>query len=144
LFGNQGSDTICGGEGNDLIGGDEAADILGGCEGNDTMYGGSDNDTLTGCQGDDILYGDLGHDSLSGGSGNDIFVLNSGQGFDRIADFTVGQDLIGLRGGLSFGQLEITQNTQGTIIKNVLTGEELGVMIGVSANAITSANFRLI
>jgi len=25
-----------------------------------------------------------------------------------------------------------------------LTGEELGVMIGVSANAITSANFRLI
>jgi hypothetical protein len=144
LFGNQGSDTICGGEGNDLIGGDESADILGGCEGNDTLYGGSDNDTLTGCQGDDILYGDLGNDSLIGGSGNDIFVLNSGQGFDRLADFTIGQDLIGLSGGLSFSQLEITQNTQGTLIKNVLTGEELGVMIGVSANAITSANFRLI
>jgi hypothetical protein len=144
LFGNQGSDTICGGEGNDFIRGDEAADILGGCEGNDTMYGGEDNDTLTGCQGDDILYGDLGNDSLIGGSGNDIFVLNSGQGFDRIADFTVGQDLIGLSGGLSFSLLEITQNTQGTIIKNVLTGEELGVIIGVSANAITSANFRLI
>ncbi|WP_445247359.1 FG-GAP-like repeat-containing protein, partial [Microcoleus sp. OTE_8_concoct_300] len=144
LFGNQGSDTICGGEGNDFIRGDESADILGGCEGNDTLYGGEDNDTLTGCQGDDILYGDLGNDSLIGGSGNDIFVLNSGQGFDVIADFTIGQDLIGLRGGLSFSQLEITQNTQGTIIKNVLTGEELGVMIGVSANAITSANFRLI
>ena len=63
---------------------------------------------------------------------------------DVIADFTIGQDLIGLRGGLSFSLLEITQNTQGTIIKNVLTGEELGVMIGVSANSITSANFRLI
>jgi len=86
----------------------------------------------------------LGNDSLIGGSGNDIFVLNSGQGFDVIADFTGGQDLIGLRGGLSFRQLEITQNTQGTLIKNILTGEELGVMIGVSANAITSANFRLI
>jgi hypothetical protein len=144
LFGNQGSDTICGGEGNDLMGGDEAADILGGCEGNDTMYGGEDNDTLTGCQGDDILCGDLGNDSLIGGSGNDIFVLKAGQGFDRIADFTSGQDLIGLSGGLSFSLLEITQNTQGTIIKNVLTGEELGVMIGVSANAITSANFLLI
>jgi Ca2+-binding RTX toxin-like protein len=144
LFGNQGSDTICGGEGNDFIRGDEAADILGGCEGNDTMYGGEDNDTLTGCQGDDILYGDLGNDSLIGGSGNDIFALKAGQGFDRIADFTVGQDLIGLSGGLSFSLLEITQNTQGTLIKNVLTGEELGVMIGVSANAITSANFRLI
>jgi Ca2+-binding RTX toxin-like protein len=86
----------------------------------------------------------LGNDSLTGGSGNDIFVLKTGQGFDVIADFTVGQDLMGLSGGLSFGQLAITQNTQGTIIKNVLTGEELGVMIGVSANAITSANFRLI
>jgi Ca2+-binding RTX toxin-like protein len=144
LFGNQGSDTICGGEGNDLISGNEQADILGGCEGNDTLYGGSDNDTLTGCQGDDILYGELGNDSLTGGSGNDIFVLNSGQGFDQIADFTVGQDLMGLSGGLSFGQLEITQKTQGTLIKNVLTGEELGVIIGVSANAITSANFLLI
>jgi Ca2+-binding RTX toxin-like protein len=144
LFGSQGSDTICSGEGNDFIRGDEAADILGGCEGNDTLYGGEDNDTLTGCQGDDILYGDLGNDSLIGGSGNDIFVLKAGQGFDVIADFTVGQDLIGLSSGLSFGQLAITQNTQGTIIKNVLTGEELGVMIGVSVNAITSANFRLI
>ncbi|MEG3836140.1 calcium-binding protein, partial [Microcoleus sp. Z1_C4] len=133
-----------GGEGNDLISGNEGADILGGCEGNDTMHGGEDNDTLTGCQGDDILYGDLGNDSLIGGSGNDIFALTTGQGFDIIADFTLGQDLIGLSGGLSFSQLAITQNTQGTIIKNVLTGEELGVMIGVSANAITSANFRLI
>ncbi len=61
-----------------------------------------------------------------------------------IVYFTGGQDLIGLTGGLTFSQLAITQNTQGTLIKNVLTGEELGVMIGVSANAITSANFRLI
>jgi hypothetical protein len=144
LFGNQGPDTICGGEGNDFISGNEQADILGGCEGNDTLYGGEDNDTLTGCQGDDILYGDRGNDSLTGGSGNDIFVLKAGQGFDLIADFTVGQDLIGLSSGLSFGELEITQNTQGTIIKNILTGEELGVMMGVSANAITSANFLLI
>ncbi|WP_377475418.1 hypothetical protein [Microcoleus anatoxicus] len=91
-----------------------------------------------------VLYGDLGNDSLIGGSGNDIFVLKSGQGFDTIGDFTVGQDLIGLSGGLSFSQLAISQNTQGTLIKNVLTGQELGVMVGVSANGITSANFRLI
>jgi Ca2+-binding RTX toxin-like protein len=86
----------------------------------------------------------LGNDSLIGGSGNDIFVLKARQGFDIIADFTLGQDLIGLSSGLSFGQLEITQNTQGTLIKNLSTGEQLGVMIGVSANAITSANFMLI
>ncbi|MEG4048095.1 hypothetical protein QUA25_25775, partial [Microcoleus sp. Pol17C6] len=144
LFGQQGNDTICGGEGNDLINGDEGADILGGCAGNDTLFGGAENDTLTGGKGSDLLDGGMGNDSLIGGSGNDIFALKAGQGLDLIADFTVGQDLIGLSGGLSFGQLEITQNTQGTLIKNLLTGEQLGVMIGVSANAITSANFMLI
>ncbi|MEG4340259.1 Ig-like domain-containing protein [Microcoleus sp. D3_18_C2] len=144
LFGQLGSDTICGGEGNDLINGDEGADILGGCAGNDTLFGGADNDTLTGGKGNDLLDGGMGNDSLIGGSGNDIFALTTGEGFDIIADFTLGQDLIGLSGGLSFGQLEITQNTQGTIIKNLLTGEQLGVMVGVSADAITSANFMLV
>ena len=86
----------------------------------------------------------MGNDSLIGGSGNDIFVLKAGQGFDIIADFTLGQDLIALTGGLSFGQLAITQNSQGTLIKNVLTGEQLGVMVGVSPTAITSANFLLV
>ncbi|MEG4515491.1 MULTISPECIES: hypothetical protein [unclassified Microcoleus] len=138
------SAAICGGEGNDLINGDEGADILGGCAGNDTLFGGADNDTLTGGKGADLLDRGMGNDSLIGGSGNDIFALKAGEGFDIIADFTLGQDLIGLSGGLSFGQLEITQNTQGTIIKNLLTGEQLGVMIGVSANAITSANFMLV
>ncbi|MEG4446707.1 Ig-like domain-containing protein, partial [Microcoleus sp. AT9_B4] len=144
LFGQDGTDTICGGEGNDLINGDAGADILGGCAGNDTLYGGADNDTLTGGKGNDILDGGMGNDSLIGGSGNDIFALKAGEGFDIIADFNLGQDLIGLSGGLSFGQLEITQNTQGTIIKNLLTGEQLGVLSGVSANAITSANFMLV
>jgi large repetitive protein len=144
LFGSRGDDTICGGADNDFISGNEQADILGGCEGNDTIYGGEDNDTLCGCQGDDVLFGDLGNDSLIGGSGNDIFVLEADRGFDVIADFTVDRDSIALTGGLSFGQLEITQNSQGTIIKNLLTGEELGVMIGVNANSITSANFLLV
>ncbi|NJL68986.1 MAG: calcium-binding protein, partial [Microcoleus sp. SM1_3_4] len=140
----RGSDTICGGAGNEFISGNEQEDVLAGCEGNDTIYGGEDSDTLCGCQGEDILYGDLGNDSLIGGSGNDIFVLEAGRGFDVIADFTVGEDAIALTGGLSFSQLELIQNTQGTIIKNLLTGEQLGVLIGVSANSLTSANFRLI
>jgi large repetitive protein len=144
LFGSRGDDTICGGADNDFISGNEQSDILGGCEGNDTIYGGEDNDTLCGCQGDDILYGDLGNDSLIGGSGNDVFVLKAGRGFDVIVDFTIGQDAIGLTGGLSFGQLELIQNDRGTIIKNLLTGEQLGVVVGVNANSIASANFRLI
>jgi hypothetical protein len=45
---------------------------------------------------------------------------------------------------LSFDQLEITQNSQGALIKNLLTGEQLGVVVGVNANSITAANFMLI
>jgi large repetitive protein len=83
----------------------------------------------------------LGDDSLIGGLGNDFFVLGPDSGFDIIADFTSGQDLIELKGGLSFNQLAITQDSRGTLIKNVLTGESLGVLSGVSAIAITSVNF---
>jgi len=141
LFGQLGSDTLCGGEGNDLISGDEQSDMLAGCAGNDTIYGGEDNDTLMGGKGDDLLYGDLGFDSLTGGSGKDIFALKLGQGFDTISDFNLGQDLIGLTGGLSFDRLEMIQNDRATIITNPLTGEQLGIIIGVSANAITAASF---
>ncbi|NJK70575.1 MAG: hypothetical protein HC941_32420, partial [Microcoleus sp. SU_5_3] len=144
LFGSRGDDTICGGAGNDFIRGNEQSDILGGCAGNDTIDGGEDNDTLSGSQGEDILYGDFGNDSLIGGSGNDIFVLEAGRGFDIIADFTLGQDSIALTGSLSFGQLEIVQNSQGALIRNILTGEELSLIIGVRANLITSANFQII
>ncbi|WP_449419696.1 DUF4347 domain-containing protein [Phormidium nigroviride] len=144
LFGQLDSDSICGGVGDDLISGNEQDDILGGCEGNDTIYGGEDNDTITGGKGNDILYGDVGNDSLIGGSGNDVFVLKAGHGFDIIGDFTIGQDSIGLSGGLSFSQLELTQIDRGTLIKNLLTGEQLAVIAGVSKDAIASANFLLI
>ncbi|MCC3411842.1 MULTISPECIES: hypothetical protein [unclassified Microcoleus] len=84
------------------------------------------------------------NDSLICGSGNNLFVLEADGGFDTIADFTVNRDSIALTDGLSVSQLGITQNTQGTPIENLLTGEQLGVMVGVSANAITPANFWLI
>ena len=107
----------------------------------DTIYGGKDNDTLTGGKDHDILYGDLGNDSLIGGSGNDIFVLKAGYGFDTIGDFNIAEDRIGLTGGLTFSQLDFTENERGTIIKNLLTGEQLAVTLGLSKSAITSASF---
>ncbi|CBN55472.1 hypothetical protein OSCI_1980002 [Kamptonema sp. PCC 6506] len=80
---------------------------------------------------------------MIGGSGNDIFILKAGSGFDTIGDFTIGQDLIGLS-GLSFSQLDFTEDNRGTIIKNLLTGDQLAIMIGVDKSAIISANFLLI
>ncbi|WP_293132067.1 FG-GAP-like repeat-containing protein [Microcoleus sp. bin38.metabat.b11b12b14.051] len=141
LYGQLGDDTLCGGAGDDLVYGGKGNDLIDGSKGNDSIYGDLGNDTLLGCEGDDILFGGLGNNSLVGGLGNDIFVLDSRQGFDRIADFVQGQDLIGLSGGLSFNQLAITQDSQGALIKNALTGESLGVISGVSASTITSVNF---
>ncbi|MCC3526852.1 MAG: hypothetical protein JGK40_01895 [Microcoleus sp. PH2017_21_RUC_O_A] len=68
-------------------------------------------------------------------------MLGPDSGFDIIADFTSGQDAIRLTGGLTFNQLAITQDSQGAVIKNALTGESLGVLSGVSAIALTSVNF---
>ena len=124
-----------------MLGGNGNQDLICGSEGNDTIYGGKENDTLVGCAGNDFLSGDLGDDSLIGGLGNDIFVLSPDSGFDIIADFTRGQDAIGLTGGLTFNQLAITQEDRGALIKNILTGESLGVLSGVSASTITSVNF---
>jgi FG-GAP-like repeat/RTX calcium-binding nonapeptide repeat (4 copies)/FG-GAP repeat len=141
IFGESGNDTLCGSAGDDLLGGNGNQDLIGGGEGNDSIFGGKENDTLFGCEGNDFLSGNLGDDSLIGGLGNDIFVLGIDRGFDTIADFTSGQDLIGLTGGLTFQQLAITQNAGGALIKIASTGESLGVLSGANASAITSLNF---
>lgn len=144
LYGEIGNDTLCGGEGHDYISGNKQADILGGSLGNDTLYGGGENDTLLGGKGNDLLSGDLGNDSSIGGSGNDIFILKSGQGFDTIVDFMPEQDLIGLAGGLNFDRLEIIQSSQGILLKNRLTGESLGTIVGMNRDTIAPANFLLV
>ncbi len=61
----QGSVTLVGGGGNDLLQGSDAADLLSGGAGNDILQGNSGNDTLT---------GDAGNDSFDGGADNDRIV----------------------------------------------------------------------
>ena len=56
--------------------------------------GDSGNDTLKGGDGDDILDAGVGIDTLYGGDGEDTFILNLGDGYATIYDFTVGEDLL--------------------------------------------------
>ena len=79
--------TINGGNGNDLL--------VGGT-GNDTINGGNGDDNLDGGTGNDTLIGDSGNDLLTGGKGADTFVLSNSSGFDRITDFSNGNDVIDL------------------------------------------------
>ncbi|MGJ3245093.1 MAG: tandem-95 repeat protein [Elainellaceae cyanobacterium] len=80
--GSQGSDTVRGTDGDDILNGFSDIDFLQGFGGNDLINGGSSGDTLLGDEGDDTLNGGSGNDLIDGGSGNDV--LNGGSGNDRM------------------------------------------------------------
>lgn len=110
--GGSGSDRITGNARANQLDGNGGSDVLLGVDGNDVLDGGSEGDWLSGGAGIDQLIGGLGNDFLIGGRGGDV--LSGGDGFDRfdfnnirdsrrvdidfISDFTLGEDLIDLRG----------------------------------------------
>ncbi|WP_377476117.1 MAG: putative Ig domain-containing protein [Microcoleus anatoxicus] len=148
LFGGMGNDTVYGGKGNDVVHGGKDDDLVSGDLGNDTLFGDLGNDTVYGGAGDDLLNGGVGNDSLIGGDGRDRFVLSSGAGVDTITDFQIGQDLLGLSGGVRFDQLTISQGSgmqaQDTLIRIASTGELLASVIGFSSSSLTQDMFALI
>lgn len=78
-----------------LIGGAHDDEIDGG-RGNDIIEGGSNLDQLVGGAGHDILLGGSGDDVLTGGDGADVFAFGAECGYDTVADFADGEDLIDL------------------------------------------------
>jgi VCBS repeat-containing protein len=149
LFGGKDNDYLNGTPGNDNLNGGNGKDTLNGGNGNDTLNGGNGNDFLSGGNGNDILNGGNGNDFLSGGFGNDIltggdgkdkFVLAATQGTDKITDFNKGTDLIGLSGGLSFGQLSFS----GHKIIVTATDEILATLTGINTTTLTAANFTTV
>jgi serralysin len=94
LFGNEDDDQISGLAGDDYITGSSGDDQLSGNEGKDGLVGNAGND---------ILNGGANDDSLKGGKGDDLFLFggctpfsSAALGIDRINDFVVDEDLIGL------------------------------------------------
>lgn len=117
LLGGQGADTLIGDGDNDALFGNRGNDLLDGGTGNDFLRGGRANDTLMGGDGDDTLIGDLGSDMLMGGPGRDVFVLRTDaatdnpSAADRILDWEVSNDLIGLTEGVTLAQLQFVPFT---------------------------------
>ena len=116
MFGNGGSDQLCGEEG---------------------------NDTLDGGKGDDYLIGGLGNDFLSGDIGRDHFVLTAGSGQNLITDLTKGEDLLLLARSLTFAQLSITQNARFSFHQDCQNGQLLAALNGVPASAIALHDFTI-
>jgi len=129
---------VYGGKGNDVVRGGKNDDLILGSLGDDSLFGNPGNDTLIGGQ---------GNDSLIGGIGNDLFVLGPATGVDTIADFQVGQDRLGLSGGLRFEQLAIAQGTgisaQDTFVRIAANQELLTILSNVPASSITDAAFAI-
>ncbi len=132
--------TIDAGNGKDAPIGTAGDDILMGGNGKDTLTGNAGDDTLMGGNGDDILIGGAGNDTLNGGNGKDIFVIaGTGNGTDTIQDFTVGQDQIGLSGGLSFGQLSFANVNGSAAVR--FGNETLALLTGITANQLVQSSF---
>uniref|UniRef100_A0A8J6ZVS4 Cadherin-like domain-containing protein n=1 Tax=Desmonostoc muscorum LEGE 12446 TaxID=1828758 RepID=A0A8J6ZVS4_DESMC len=143
IYGGAGNDSLDGGNGNDILYGDglmdggAGNDTLNGGNGNDTLYGGGGTDNLTGGNGNDLLYGGVASDTLTGGNGTDTFAFAAGEGTDTITDFSDGNDLIGLYGGLSYGQLSFSGNN----ILVTSTNEILATLTGINTTTLTTADF---
>ena len=89
IWASQASDTVIGGEGNDLIRGNGIFGSTGRGENSyamwdaaDVLLGGAGDDGISGAGGDDFIMGEEGNDRLSGDWGRDI--LLGGQGADTL------------------------------------------------------------
>jgi Ca2+-binding RTX toxin-like protein len=89
ILGDNGSDDLRGGAGDDYLNGRGGQDKLSGAAGDDYLDGGAGRDQVFGNFGDDQLYGGAGNDDLTGGRGHDH--LYGGAGNDR-AFFNVSRD----------------------------------------------------
>jgi Tol biopolymer transport system component len=141
INGTPGNDNLTGTSSSDIINGSEGDDVLTGLRASDVLNGGDGNDILSGGKGFDTLNGGLGNDNLVGGAGNDVFVLGAGLEVDTISDFTNSEDTIQLINGLTFGQLSISPETNGTLIRLASSGEVLASLTGVAPNLIGSEDF---
>lgn len=139
LRGGSGDDLLRGGSGPDRFFGGSDRDRLWGGKDNDNLRGGSHNDKLRGGGGDDLLRGDGGRDRLWGGKGRDAFMLQPGQGIDRIMDYKDGTDRLGLDDTTHFEDLQIIQRGSKTIIFH--DDERLAVLVNVDTDVITASDF---
>ncbi len=152
IKGTDSDDNLTGILGNNIaLKGSKGNDILTGSNGNDKLEGGKGFDTLSGGTGNDILDGGKGKDILTGGMGLDLFELE-GRGApntldisDIITDFQKGADILKLKDGLGFANINITQGTgiyaSDTLLQIAGTGQYLAVLKGVNAGNINAADF---
>ncbi|MBP7335502.1 Ig-like domain-containing protein [Niveispirillum sp.] len=91
LHGGGGNDTVASTLGNDSLFGDDGDDLLHGGAGDDWLLGGADNDLIGGGDGNDRGFGGTGNDILFGEEGDDVLTGDAGN--DTI-DGGTGDDIL--------------------------------------------------
>ena len=147
MFGEDGADTIRGGNGRDVLQGAEGADIMSGGDGDDRLQGGALGDRLTGGLGQDKFQ----YTGVAGGPFGSDGTISATR--DTITDFTKGQDkidvqpdrrqrrpsravldftFIGSSGFTAPGQIRAFQTSEGTVIQGSVdfdTTAELQILL---------------
>ncbi len=91
LHGTSGDDVICGLRGDDRLYGGGGDDLILGGRGEDRIAAGAGHDHADGERGADLIFGGPAGDRLIGGKHGPDVVVGQG-GFDRLLDFTIGND----------------------------------------------------
>ena len=165
-----GADTMSGGAGNDIYIIDNARDVIreGFFDGSDLIIstasysldginvenltltgnaninaiGNEKTNRITGNDGNNILDLVENEGVLIGNGGNDIFVVGINRGNPTIRDFTDGEDLIQLTGGLTFEDLHIYDwGGLYTSIRDANTWKNVAMLKGVDSSTIDSNDF---
>jgi len=140
-----GDDRINSMSGDDIIFAGPGADNLTGGMGNDLLFGGRGNDFIQGSAGDDTIGGESGRDILLGGPGSDLFVLSPEAAVanitqaDVLVDFQVGEDAIGLTGGLTSDDLILESLGTNTIIRIADSNPILGIVNRVAPDELNGS-----
>lgn len=138
MLGTNDRDSLSGTPENHGIYGNRGDDVIQGFDGNDLLYGGKGNDVINGGAGSDIVSCDFGDNILTGGAGGDRFNFRPLDGNNIITDFEDGVDVIGLKDGLTFEQLIISQIGNDTRI----SADQLSITLqGVGESAIGIEDF---
>jgi len=148
IFAAEGNNIIRTGSGNNQIQTRNGDDLIYAGAGNDWIQTGAGNDLIYAAEGNNYIDAGTGNNTIFSGSGRDVFVLTAGEGVTDIAQFEVGKDQLALTGGLSYGQLSITQGSNGqeffTQVSVATTGDVLATLDWVQANTLTNASFTVV
>ena len=121
-------------------------------EGNNRIYAGSGDDILIlgesdrffGGKGNDSFFvNDRGNNTITGGKGADEFWIATGEfpnATNRITDFTIGEDVIGIAGlEIGFEDITLTQNGDDALI--AAKGNDLAVFKDISITNFSESDF---